>query len=391
MTKTTTAELSLTRRAGFAALAVVLAAALGLVVCELVLRLRQGTAVRAQLALLRENPQGTGSYRLRRDLDVTTHIGSRTVTITTNTYGMPQGPVTRESPQGRTRIAFLGDSFTFGLWATDSTRSFVGVVAERLGTQRFEVLNFGVTGYGLDDMALLLREEAAAFAPRFIVVTFYAGNDFADTHLGLEKMALKGGTVRFDEENLKRKIPAEHRRHVGRVESGRQFLRQRFATYHVIAGLKRVLFFDVEDLFQDSLAPSAEFLSYTFWSQMPYPPVAREARDASLRSLDEIHGLAEGLDAQLLVVAVPYLDQVYVRAPSGPGYDAARPQRFVEEWAESRGVSYLDLLPPLREQAAEKREELYVRGEIHFNDAGHAVVGEWLYEWLATLIRGAGR
>lgn len=383
-----TREASPARRAVFALLAVGLSSVLGLAACEIVLRLRQGTGLPAQLALFEENPSGAGSFRLRPNLHVTTRVGGRPVTIVTNSQGMPQETeVTRENPQGRTRIAFLGDSFAFGLWASDAAHGFVGVVAERLGTEGYEVMNFGVTGYGLDDMALLLREEAAAFAPSYVVVASYNGNDFADTLLGTSKMKVLGGALDFDEENVERKVPAEYRRHRGGTASSwRTFIRRHFATYQALGGVKRAIFFDVEDLFQDSLEVSPELLSYTFWSQVPYPPVAEEARDASLRCLDEIRVLTEKLGARLLVVTVPYLEQVYVREPRGPGYDISYPQRFVEEWAAERGVGYLDLLPALRRHVAEKRDELFVRAEIHFNDAGHALVGQLVYEWLAGIL-----
>ena len=78
--------------------------------------------------------------------DLETTINGSRVTIATNSFGMRSPEVTTAKDPASRRIAFLGDSFTFGLWATTEEESFVGVAREKLRNSSIEVLNFGVSG-----------------------------------------------------------------------------------------------------------------------------------------------------------------------------------------------------------------------------------------------------
>ena len=119
-----------------------------------------------KLSLFEPNPEGTGSYRLKPNLDLVTSVAGSEVKIHTNSHGMPWREVSVE-PSGKRRIAFFGDSFTFGSWADSVERSFVGVFEESLSSE-WEVLNFGVGGYGFADVELLLAEKDIDFEPSFV-------------------------------------------------------------------------------------------------------------------------------------------------------------------------------------------------------------------------------
>ena len=121
---------------------------------------------RERLDLLTTNPNGTGSYRLKPDIDLVTRIDGREVRIRTNRHGMHWRDVTIRKNDGRRRIAFLGDSFTFGSWADGYEESFVGTFDKNVSPERWEVLNFGVGGYGLAEEELLLREQVLDFSPK---------------------------------------------------------------------------------------------------------------------------------------------------------------------------------------------------------------------------------
>ena len=112
------------------------------------LQLRGPKTPAQPLPLLHENPAGTGSYRLRPNLDLETRVGSSPIRIKTNSHGMHWRETALSATPGRQRVVFLGDSFTFGCWATHSSRSFVGVFESKLPSHGFEALNFGVGGYG---------------------------------------------------------------------------------------------------------------------------------------------------------------------------------------------------------------------------------------------------
>ncbi len=70
-------------------------------------------------------------------------------------------------PAGVTRIALFGDSFTFGEEVSDEE-----TYARRIedGHPEFEVLNFGVHGYGHDQMLLYLREVLPIYRPDVVLI-----------------------------------------------------------------------------------------------------------------------------------------------------------------------------------------------------------------------------
>ena len=159
--------------------------------------------------LLTPNPNGTGSYRLKPDIDLVTRIGRREVRIRTNRHGMHWSEVTIRKNDGRRRIAFLGDSFTFGAWADGYEESFVGTFDKNVSSERWEVLNFGVGGYGLADEELLLREQVLEFSPSYVIVVVFAGNDFRDTYLGIDKESIIDGAAELQDAKVRAVVPAE--------------------------------------------------------------------------------------------------------------------------------------------------------------------------------------
>ncbi|MGH7540546.1 MAG: GDSL-type esterase/lipase family protein [Gemmatimonadota bacterium] len=67
------------------------------------------------------------------------------------------------------RIAFLGDSFTFGVGVAED-ETFVHRVESRLAHSRS--FNFGMSGFGVDQMWLTLRHYAADVRPHIVVTSF---------------------------------------------------------------------------------------------------------------------------------------------------------------------------------------------------------------------------
>lgn len=96
--------------------------------------------------------------------------------VAVNAHGMRQGEVAPRKPAGVRRIAFVGDSFLWGIGVPDAERT-TEQLAQRL--RNVEVLNFGVSGYG-PVQHLLNLDAVLDFAPDLVVVLFCLGNDFVD-------------------------------------------------------------------------------------------------------------------------------------------------------------------------------------------------------------------
>lgn len=95
-------------------------------------------------------------------------------------------PLTK--PEGLYRIAVLGDSYVEAMHVPlDAT---FGQRLERMlnsqppigGPAAYEVLNFGVSGYGTAQELILFRIRVAAYKPDLVILAFYPGNDIVDNH-----------------------------------------------------------------------------------------------------------------------------------------------------------------------------------------------------------------
>ncbi|NOY39129.1 MAG: hypothetical protein GXO95_02540 [Nitrospirae bacterium] len=319
--------------------------------------------------LLVENPRGTGSYRVRPDINIVAGVGSKEIVLKTNSYGMWWREVSRKNPLKKTRIAFVGDSFTFGLWADTPEKGMVGVFDSLLNSKKYEVLNFGVPGFGPPDIELQLREEVLAFKPDNVILIFYNGNDFKDAYWGMNKYKIVNGITEWNKAIRKDRIPAAFRK----KSSIMSFIKD-------LAIYRR--FDSLISMFLRRLGPPSEFSvsrlfsSQRFWSRKDYPEVAIEARDKTLKDLDNIRRLLSENNIQLAIVSIPYREQVYSASLTGKNYDLNLPQRYVQEYAEAHSIPYLDLLPILRSYVRREKKPIYVPNDIHFNNEGHHIIGK---------------
>ena len=298
-------------------------------------------------------------------------------------------------PDGVTRVALLGDSFTFGESADDVEHSFAALFESKLGAT-YEVLNFGVVGYGIADIRLQLEEQVLGFAPDFVFLMTFSGNDFRDTYLGLDRYDVDEGTLRWNEARLAERIPAGYRDTARKVEAAENAFLSRLHLYRLLVramGPNNSFARSVEP----SNAPARDFVgsdrftSFCFWSRAPYPPVAERAVAMSMDELDRVHSLCEAHDATLLVAAILYEEQVTAEALAGidrdgHAFDVGLPQAHVQRWASERSVPYLDSLPALR-RTTRTPQLLYAHGtDMHLNNAGHRVVGEAMADFFLDAV-----
>lgn len=83
--------------------------------------------------------------------------------------------------RGARRIIVYGDSYVAAEYTPES-ETFTAELERQLTAQlgATEVLNAGVTGYGVDQAMLRIEDELPALRPALTVVALYAGNDFGD-------------------------------------------------------------------------------------------------------------------------------------------------------------------------------------------------------------------
>ena len=84
-----------------------------------------------------------------------------------------QTEYTYVKPKGKTRILVLGDSFTFGDGVSD-TATYPYFLQQL--SPNAEVINFGIHGYGHDQMLICLKEEGVKYNPDIVILGFVAGD-----------------------------------------------------------------------------------------------------------------------------------------------------------------------------------------------------------------------
>jgi D-alanyl-lipoteichoic acid acyltransferase DltB (MBOAT superfamily) len=100
--------------------------------------------------------------------------------IETNGFGMRDREYSQAKPPGTLRVAMLGSSVLMG-WGVNNEEGFEALLEERLnreqaepGGTRYELLNFGVNGYGSTSAWVVLRDKALAFEPDAVVLIAHA-------------------------------------------------------------------------------------------------------------------------------------------------------------------------------------------------------------------------
>lgn len=341
------------------------------------------------LLIYRAAPEIPDSFRLKPHLDFTTHIARTPVTIRTSADGLRIGSETLTGADSKVRIAFLGDSFTFGLWAGSAEKSFASRVGDLLGRDAYATYNLGVPGYGIEDSLYHLKHHWDAIDPDIVVLSFYNGNDFLDTYLGTDRYSVSpAGLLKFNGAIADEKIPADFRSDGFQLE---RWLSEHFytarAAARVVAAIARTQS-DTADPPPASLPDHAMVTSDRFWSLKEYPGFAQEARRQTLAHLLElVRYCTVDKKRQLLIVTVPYQEQVVIPELFDDPYSLSRPQSDVEAFSRANNVPYLDLQPHLSQLYAQNKKPLYYHFDGHFNDAGHQATAAEIARTIRLMLR----
>src|SRR5271163_1915378 len=102
-----------------------------------------------------------------------------------NSHGFRDLERSYEKQADTIRIAVLGNSWTEAM-QVPLDKNYCSVLERKLTEQsccagkRFEVLNFGVSGYSTAQELLLLREEVWKYHPDVVILAFYSARDIAN-------------------------------------------------------------------------------------------------------------------------------------------------------------------------------------------------------------------
>ena len=369
------------KRVVFSVATIVLGLATGLLLLEIVLRIAgvdpMGEFTVGRDVLLRESDDPELAYELRPGAE---GVAWRTP-IRINSAGFRDREYEREKPPGTTRIAFLGDSITFGNSLHPEERFTDRLEARyREDGRPVDVLNLGVGGYSTLEEVVFFERVGLPFDPDLAVLV-YCLNDAGVHSSNLTVIrAIEGYgewirrsrllqvlLVRIDEKMLTREMhaanrdPEFRRRFQGRIEP-------------------------VEDD-RELLAKIRELRSYLDRNEIE-PPVrflewhTSRAKIGKLRhSLSRLRGLSQAHGFPVAMIVVPFLDERGHPEAFRLAYDIVRHE------ADRAGFPVLEVYDAL---AAEGLADLQIsegdrKNPVHPNARGHALLADRLYEGLAEL------
>lgn len=323
------------------------------------------------LDIYSDNLEASGLQTLKPNLYLSASVENRKVIIKTNDNGFAWKNIKKVKNNNKKRIALIGDSFTMGLWADSLELSFANVFNELLLNNHidsFEVLNFGVSGYGFYDYELILKKIIKEYEIDYIMICSFAGNDIRDTERGL----------------LKKK--AENNKN---SENSKPTLLQKFRTYNFAINILNKL--KVEELkksnpFIDSMDNSMINSTYVRWSKKVYEKEMKMGVDSSIIIFNRM--VTECLNHKItpIFVNIPYYEQVYSLKNKTKDFDIYYPQKYYQNFCNNNGIYYFDLTDSLRKEANEKKQRYYCIWDPHFNNEGHKVAGENIYKWFEEKI-----
>ncbi len=250
-----------------------------------------------------------------------------------------------DAPAGP-RIAFLGDSFTFGV-GVQAEETFAHRVPELLGRGR--AANYGMSGFGIDQMWLTLRHYVSKDPPDIVVLSFIVD----DLNRSMSAYRLRDTLERKRSEGLVGWVekPAFDLGNDGRLHRLAREDRPRGAT-RWLAERSRIL---------ELLRRLENRVSRTL-------PVGHRWR-LNREFFRAIAAECERLGARLLVVYIPARGETEIETPV-----------FSHEFAKL-GIPFLDLQQALPTTV----DDLYFAHDRHFNAEGHLFAARTIARTLRSL------
>jgi hypothetical protein len=272
-------------------------------------------------------PHPTRGWVPRPDAHASPEAG---ITYTTNKQGY-RALYDYENDRRRYQVLVLGDSFTFGD-EIDDAATWPALL--QAGHPDLNVLNMGVSGYGIDQMLVTLEEEIPRYRPQLVICAFVTDD-------------LQRSTLAFRDYKKPRFILGNAGLTLTNIPIGGidtvvdeiAARRQRFYSYSPLQTVNLV-----SGLLSD-LVPTAT------------SRCGRECLDLNRALLDRMSGIATSHGADFLLLYLPWGDEI--RDPHVHAYG----ETFFADYVGRRRVRGLDPRPELLHASFAKAEGHYRRDE----------------------------
>jgi hypothetical protein len=276
-------------------------------------------------------------------------------------------------------ILLAGDSFVHGH----------APFADKWGSQLekllgYRVLKCGVDAYGTKQEFLKAKEiiKLTNTPPRLIIIG-YCFNDLEDDYLFPNNTVIDGYLVHLKELNNVKTGEIISRKDLeqkyGLISSGLLVRIKNFIKRESIIG--KLIINTVRNKF---MGPSNNSLYNNVFISFLDIPWIENAWENHFKNIELIKSLAIQNNAKLLIVMIPTKEQVYpfLFDWKGASLDPERPNIKLKNYFKKAGITYIDLLPILKEYANQRQrkflsatKDLYWRYDGHWSIKGEHLVG----------------
>lgn len=333
-----------------------------------------------------------------------------------NSAGLPDVEHSYHKPGGVYRILIIGDSFVEA-YQVNLEQSFSRLLEKMLNERRspesprFEVIKAGYRSWGTDQEWLYFQCEGYKYQPDLVLLGFTV-NDVVDNYtpikaemVGWPKNAPPKPFFTLENGELTRQNfpfpppPAEIQ-----PETVPDYLYKYSLAYRVAAKgwesfrLKLAEFNQpANPLSQSVELTESRFPRHTMHFSMPVylesaPSEYEAAWELTLALLKAMHtdvtqqhsAFAVFSNSQIwsthpsVAQALVFSDPLYANTQ----FDWDQPDKRVGQFLRERTVQFLPLDPGFRAYAAQNNDQLLFFNEGHWNESGHQVAAQLLYDWL---------
>ncbi|MBM98754.1 MAG: hypothetical protein CMJ77_06465 [Planctomycetaceae bacterium] len=360
----------------------VITLAMLIVVLEVGTRLLSDT----QPPLLQSHPKLGTTFTPHYDGQVFVPESDRFVQLRFNGDGMRGQPFELQKSEGVRRIAILGDSMVAAIGANEEDTA-VQVLQQKLsntpGPEKWEVMNFGVSGSATGQELVLYREVVKHYQPDIVVCAFCIWNDFGDNS---RELSSSPNRIYFDlNENgdLKQLKLSQSRSTISTWlnQNSRFYLWQKHATRVATQRTKKRVGF----------LPKGKLIYHS----EPTDELER-AWTITEKLIETFHREVESDGSQFVLAVLPSADQIHDEnwsriisnaGSSSPQMDADYPSERLGQLCDRIGVPVIDMVEAFREAApsrsrAQSNEWQHFGGVGHFNQSGNRLAAEEIFNYL---------
>lgn len=291
-------------------------------------------------------------------------------------------------------IVALGDSFTR---ASGVASPWTQKLAE---IRKSDVLNLGDIGFGPQDELKVLRQYGLRKQPQWVIMAYFEGNDLYDA--AAYEQANPFIVFRFGRYILGRSVESWHQR-ISSMDSAAAVSNYRYPITITINDK------DLEMVF---------FSSYISWLSLSREEIAASQNFHLVgETILEVQDLSRAAQANFLLVYVPSKSHIYLPYVNDPetvtnvfadvpvielddtgslqfGNETATPglvrqhmddqAHLLADFAAGHSIRFLDLTPIFHEEAG-RGTQLYHLYDTHWNQLGHNLAAEAIYEYMKEL------